>query len=169
MFVGEIDVNGFEDCFIPKPYILLKILMMLFYLWIIVGDEVKMIINDLLMTDILTDDIEEGYERKYREAIKRSFLSVECNKIFSKKIFMDSMRLEDIKKAIESPISELQMYSDDLCEEYMASPGFINSVANHIRESTIGLHDMEEAVLDTAFSDNKRKVKVFKDSSLLRI
>ncbi len=169
MFVGEIDVNGFEDCFIPKPVYTFEniddAILSLDYS----GDEVKMIINDLLMTDILTDDIEEGYERKYREAIKRSFLSVECNKIFSKKIFMDSMRLEDIKKAIESPISELQMYSDDLCEEYMASPGFINSVANHIRESTIGLHDMEEAVLDTAFSDNKRKVKVFKDSSLLRI
>lgn len=169
MFVGEVDVNGYEDCFIPKPVYTLENIDEAILSLNYSGDEVKMIIQDLLMNDILTDDIEEEYNMKYREAIKRTFLSVECNKAFSKKIFMDDMRLEDIKKAIESPISELQVYSDDLCEEYMASPGFINSVANHIRESMVGLHDMEEAVLDTAISDNKRKVKVFKDNSLLKL
>ena len=169
MFVGEIDVNGYEDCFIPKPIYTFEniddAILSLDYN----GDEVKRIIQDLLMTDISTVDIEEGYDRKYREAIKRAFLSVECNKTFGKKIFMDNMKFEDIKKAIESPISELQIYSDDLCEEYIASPAFINSVAHHISESTVGLHDMEDAVLDTAISDNKRKVKVFKNNSLLKL
>ena len=70
---------------------------------------------------------------------------------------------------MNSPISELKVYSDDLCEEYMTSSRFINSVASHIKESMVGLHDLDAAVTEVADFDNSRKVKVYKDNSLMRL
>ena len=71
--------------------------------------------------------------------------------------------------SLKSPISELHTYSDDLCEEYINSPAFVYSVASHIRESLVGLHDLDDAVRDVASFDSKRKIKVYKDNSLMRI
>ena len=42
-------------------------------------------------------------------------------------------------------------------------------VASHIKESTIGLHDLDEAVHDVAKHDNYHKVKVYKEDSLMRL
>lgn len=169
MFIGEVDNNGFEDCFLPKPEYTLdrleEAIMTLDYS----GDEVKRIIEDLVSFGDEIDDVEEVYTSKYRTALRNTFLSVECNKAFHKRIFMDNMKLEDIKKALNSPISELKVYSDDLCEEYMTSPRFINSVASHIKESMVGLHDLDAAVAEVADFDNSRKVKVYKDNSLMRL
>lgn len=169
MFIGEVDNNGFEDCFVPRPEYtfeqLEEAIMSLDYS----GDEIKKIIEDLVLFGSEIDDVENIYTSKYREALKNTFLSVECNRVFNKKIFMDNMKLEDIKKALSSPISELKVYCDDLCEEYMTSPRFMNLLASHIKESRIGLHDLDAAVADVTDYDNKRKVKVYKDNSLMKL
>ena len=169
MFIGEIDNNGFEDCFCPKPVYtednLEEAILSLEYS----GDEVQKLIRDLIDFGSEIDDVEEKYSDQYREAIVRTFLSVECSKSFSKKIFMESMCFTDIKKVLNSPISELQTYNDDLEDEYITSPHFISLVANHIRESKVGLHDLDDAVQEVARNDSKRKIKVYKEHSLMRL
>ena len=50
----------------------------------------------------------------------------------------------------------------------MTSQHFINSVANHISESLVGLHDLDDAVRDVSLFDSKRKIKVYKENSLMR-
>ena len=167
MFIGEIDNNGFEDCFCPKPVYtednLEEAILSLEYS----GDEVQKLIRDLIDFGSEIDDVEEKYSDQYREAIVRTFLSVECSKSFSKKIFMENMCFTDIKKVLNSPISELQTYNDDLEDEYITSPHFISLVANHIRESKVGLHDLDDAVQEVARNDSKRKIKVYKEHSLM--
>lgn len=169
MFIGEIDTNGLEECFTMPTSVTIDNIEDAFILPNYDGDEIKNIIEDLIC---LADDIDnpvDMYSDKYRDAIKRTFLSIECNKVFGKKIFAESMKREDICNALKSPISELQTYSDDLCEEYMHSDYFINSIANHISESLIGLHDLDNAVKDVTRFDSKRKIKVYKEDSLMGI
>lgn len=169
MFVGEIDNNGFEDCFCPKPVYtednLEEAILSLEYS----GDEVQKIIRDLIDFGNEIDDAEDIYREQYRDALASTFLSVECSKSFSKKIFMENMCADDIKKVLTSPISELQTYNDDLEDDYISSPHFISSVANHIRESKVGLHDLDDAVQEVARNDSKRKIKVYKEHSLMGI
>lgn len=168
MFIGEIDNNQFEDCFIEKPVYTLENLEEAFLPENCDPDEIKRIIEDLVSFGDKIDSLGDIYSDIYRDALKRTFLSIECSKIFSKKIFMEVMRVENIRSALESPISELNSYSDDLCEDYMKSPHFINSVAGHIRESMVGLHDLNQAVQEVASFDDKRKIKVYKENSLMK-
>ena len=81
---------------------------------------------------------------------------------------MEGLQLKDICKALKSPISELHTYEDDLLEEYISSDHFINSVAGHISESLIGLHDLDDAVREVSDYDSKR-IKVYKKESLLSL
>ena len=76
------------------------------------------------------------------------------------------LRLQSLYNLAEKCFLESQY---DLCEEYISSPQFINSVAGHISESLVGLHDLDDAVRDVASFDSKRKIKVYKDNSLMRI
>lgn len=169
MFIGEIDNNGLEDCFIKNPIYTIDDIDEAIYPSEYNGDAVKEVISDLLDMYGETDDSTDVYTEQYREAIRRTFLSPECSKVFNKKIFMDNIGFEDIKKALKSPVSELKTYSDDLCEEYISSPHFINSVASHISESLVGLHDLDDAVQDVTSYDSKRKIKVYKEKSLMRL
>lgn len=169
MFIGEIDNNGLEDCFIKNPVYTIDDIDEAIYPSEYNGDAVKEVISDLLDMYGETDDSTDVYTEQYREAIRRTFLSPECSKVFNKKIFMDNIGFEDIKKALKSPVSELKTYSDDLCEEYISSPHFINSVASHISESLVGLHDLDDAVQDVTRYDSKRKIKVYKEKSLMRL
>lgn len=169
MFIGEIDNNGLEDCFIKNPVYTIDDIDEAIYPSEYNGDAVKEVISDLLDMYGETDDSTDVYTEQYREAIRRTFLSPECSKVFNKKIFMDNIGFEDIKKALKSPVSELKTYSDDLCEEYISSPHFINSVASHISESLVGLHDLDDAVQDVTSYDSKRKIKVYKEKSLMRL
>ncbi len=169
MFIGEIDDNNFEDCFIPKPVYTLENLDEAFLMEDFDKDEVKNILEELVLFNCDIENAIDVYSPQYRAALRRLFLSADCTKIFNKKIFMECMQTENIQAALNSPISELNVYKDDLCEEYIESPHFINSVAAHIRESMVGLHDLDEAVRDTARFDSQRKIKVYKENSLLRL
>ena len=169
MFIGEIDNNNLEDCFISKPVYTLENLDEAFLPENCDRDEIKTIIEDLIQFGNEIECAPDIYNDIYREALRRTFLSIECSKAFSKKIFMENMQMEDIESALTSPISELHIYADDLCEEYIKSSHFINSVAGHIRESMIGLHDLDDAVRDVARFDDNRKVKVYKENSLMRL
>lgn len=168
MFIGEVDNNGLEDCFIEKPVYTLDNIDEAIYSSSDNGDEVKDLINQLITNP--SEDLEENsvYNWMFREALMKTFLSLECSRVFNKKIFMDRINFKNIKNALKSPISELQTYDDDLCEEYMNSEEFINSVAEHIEESLVGLHDLDDAVRDVSSFDSKRKRKVYKDRSLMR-
>lgn len=169
MFIGEIDNNNLEDCFTPKPVYTLDNLDEAFLPENFDRDEVKRMLEDIATFGMESDVSPDVYSDEYRDALKRTFLSIECSKAFGKKIFMDMMYTENICNALESPISELQIYKDDLCEEYITSPYFINSVAAHIKESMVGLHDLDEAVQEVASFDSKRKIKVYKENSLMRL
>lgn len=169
MFIGEIDNNGLEDCFIEKPVYTIDNIDEAIYPSEYNGDEVRDLIADLINLSGEIDNAEDMYLDQYREAIRKNFLSPQCSKLFNKKIFMDSIGVEGIKKALTSPVSELQTYSDDLCEEYISSPHFIDSVAGHISESLVGLHDLDDAVRDVSRFDSKRKIKVYKENSLLKL
>ena len=125
MFIGEIDNNGLEDCFIEKPVFTIENIDEAIYPSEYNGDEVRNLIADLIDFAGEIDNIDDVYLDQYREAIRKEFLSPQCNKLFNKKIFMDTMEVEGIKKALTSPVSELQTYSDDLCEDYISSPHFI--------------------------------------------
>lgn len=169
MFIGEIDNNELEDCFIKRPVYTLENLDDAFLPENYNSDEIKGIVEELIT---FGDELEcdtDIYVDMYKEALRKTFLSIECSKAFSKKIFMEDMRIEDIRSALTSPISELQIYKDDLCEEYINSTHFINSVAGHIRESMVGLHDLDEAVQEIASFDSKKKIKVYKKDSLMRL
>lgn len=169
MFVGEIDNNNLEDCFVQKPEYTLENLDDVFLPENCDIDEIKRILEDIAEFGMDLDVSPDVFSDEFRLALKRTFLSIECSKAFSKKIFMKQMSVDDICNVLVSPISELQIYRDDLREEYVNSSLFINSVASHIKESTIGLHDLDEAVHDVAKHDNYHKVKVYKEDSLMRL
>ena len=147
-------IDNIEDVFLPENFD---------------SNEICNIIEDIVLFDEENINPSDIYSDQYKEAIRRVFLSIDCKKVFGLKIYMDDMQTNDICKALKSPISELHTYSDDLCEEYINSPAFVYSVASHIRESLVGLHDLDDAVRDVASFDSKRKIKVYKDNSLMRI
>lgn len=168
MFIGEIDTNDLEECFNKKPQYTLENLEDNFASEHFADTEIRNIIEDLIAFNEEIDDPADIYSDQYKEAIKRSFLSAECNKVFGRKIYMEGLQLKDICKALKSPISELHTYKDDLLEEYISSDHFINSVAGHISESLIGLHDLDDAVREVSDYDSKR-IKVYKKESLLSL
>lgn len=172
MFIGEIDNNGLEDCFTSNPIYTIDEIDKAIYPSVCSSDEVSEVISNIIDVygGVTDEEVDSNmFNDQYREALKKTFLSPECSKVFNKKIFMDAIGFEDIKKALNSPVSELQTYSDDLCEEYISSPQFINSVAGHISESLVGLHDLDDAVRDVSRIDSKRKIKVYKENSLLKL
>ena len=169
MFIGEIDNNNFEDCFTEKPEYTLENLDDVFLPENCNIDEIKILLEDIAEFGMDLDVTPDVYSDEFRDALRRTFLSIECSKAFNKKIFMERMHTENICKALKSPVSEIHKYDDDLCEEYMKSSRFINLVAGHIRESLIGLHDLDDAVQEIADFDNKRKIKVYKENSLMRL
>ena len=169
MFIGEIDSNDFEDCFSEKPEYTLENLDDAFLPENCNIDEVKILLENIAEFGMDLDVTPDVYSDEFRDALRRTFLSIECNKVFNKKIFMERMCTEDICKALKSPVSEIHKFDDDLCEEYMTSPRFMKMVAGHIKESLVGLHDLDDAVQEVADYDHKRKIKVYKEDSLMRL
>lgn len=169
MFIGEVDTNDLEECFCEKENIMIDNIEDVFLPENFDSNEICNIIENIVLFDEENVNPSDIYSDQYKEAIRRVFLSIDCKKVFGLKIYMDDMQTNDICKALKSPISELHTYSDDLCEEYINSPAFVYSVASHIRESLVGLHDLDDAVRDVASFDSKRKIKVYKNNSLMRI
>lgn len=169
MFIGEIDIDGYEDCFKKENAYFADNLDDMFLTFDYEGDEVKQFILDL--TDFGEDVADNlvAYCEKYRRLLRSEFLSVEAKKAFSKKIYMDALDKNNIKRVLTSPISDLHSYCDDLDDDYLNSDEFINAVIYHIQESLVGFHDLDDAVSEVSSSDFKRKKKVYKNNSLMRL
>lgn len=125
--------------------------------------------DNIVMKDENGNLITSPYLQRYIEQkIKYDFLSAACVKTFGRQIFMEDMTFNDIIKAVNSPVSVLNDYIDDLDDEYIYSDNFVKKVASIVIESDIGLHSLAEAIENVAVNDFKHKVKVFKRDSLLK-
>lgn len=168
IFVGEIDSNQMEHVFVEKRDYYEDFLNYEFL------SPTLNAIKDYLRDDnqiVVTEDghkqVSLQLEQYISEQIKKRFLSASCSKVFPYKIFTQGMRTEDIIKALYSPVSILNLYRDDLTEEYINSANFINKVAYYIMESDDGLHSAAHAIEDVALNDCKHGEKVLKKGSLL--
>ena len=167
--IGEIDTNNMEDIF-PKEYDTLFELEN--------GHFVSPTLNfvKLLTTNANKIQVDENgnkipnplFEKYISEQMRQSFLSPICSEAFNKKIFMDNMWMDDIVEALQSPHSVLNLYNDDLNEEYKNSDAFLKKVAAYIMESAVGLHAAGEAIESVALNDSKHDEKVLKKGSLLK-
>ncbi len=168
-FIGEVNTNSLEEIF-PKAndfekdfengYFVSPILQM-----------VKEITTDenVVVKDENGNTITSPYLYRYIvQKLKQQFLSPNCTKTFGRQIFMDNMTFDDTIKAVNSPVSILNEYRDDLMDEYINSEEFVKKVANEVIESGMMLHSLAGAIEDVAINDYKHKVKVFKKNSLLK-
>lgn len=167
-FVGEIDTNYMEAVFAEERDLLKD-----FENGIFLSPTLNLIQDYLRRDNEIVID-EEGnkhvslqFENYLQEEFRKRFLSKGCKRAFPRKIYMEPMDKENILKALNSPISSLKLYTDDLSEEYIYSDGFMKKLAYYIVESNEGLHAVMEAVEDTAFRDYKIKEKVLKRGSLM--
>lgn len=99
--------------------------------------------------------------------IKERFLSSNCLNTFKCRIFMDGMGADEITNALNSPLSALNLYKDELTDEYINSDGFIQKVVYYIMESNDGLHSASKAIEDVVLNDCKYSDKVLKKNSIL--
>ena len=107
-----------------------------------------------------------GFEKYISDIIRNRFLSSNSMQTFKRKIYMEDMGTEEIVKALSSPISALNLYKDDLLDEYIDSDVFRKKVAGYILESGEGLHATEAAIENTFINDAKKNKKVLKKDSL---
>ena len=107
-----------------------------------------------------------GFEKYISNVIQGRFLSSNNTQTFKRKIYMKDMGTAEILKALSSPLSALNLYKDDLLDEYIKSESFMQKVANYILESGEGLHATEAAIENTFINDAKRHEKVLKKNSL---
>ncbi len=168
-FIGEVNTNYLNDVF-PKENDFVKDfdeeLFMSPILRIVkeITTEDNIIIKDEAGNLITTPYLQRYVEQK----VKSAFLSATCVKTFGRQIFMDDMTFNDTIKAVNSPISVLNEYRDDLDDEYIDSDDFVKKVAAIIIESDTGLHSLADAIENVAVNDFNHKVKVFKQDSLLK-
>ena len=80
---------------------------------------------------------------------------------------MDDMGSKEICDALYSPHSALNLYKNDLLDDYFNSSAFIQKVVYQIMESGEGLHYVTKAVEDVLSHDVKQNEKVLKKGSLL--
>ena len=107
-----------------------------------------------------------GFEKYVSNAIRSRFLTSTCLDVFKRRIYMEDMGTDEIVNALLSPISVLNMYKDDLLEEYIDSDMFMRRVVNYILESGEGLHATSSAIENTLMNDVKQDRKVLKKGSL---
>lgn len=166
-FVGEIDTNNVKDIFLSSKTDLSDLDSDKFL------SPTLNIVKEYLTNDnrIKTDEDDNKtasiyFERYITEQIKNKFLSSTCFEVFPVRIHMEDMSADDIIKALSSPISVLNLYRNDLTEEYINSKEFIQKVSNLILESDDGLHFASKAIENTFMKDLKHKEKVLKKDSL---
>ena len=80
---------------------------------------------------------------------------------------MDGMGAKEIESALNSPISVLNLYRDELSDVYINSDDFINKVVYYIMESNDGLHSVSKAIENVVLNDFKHSDKVLKKNSVL--
>ena len=107
-----------------------------------------------------------GFEKYVSDVIKNRFLASTTLDVFKQRIYMEDMGTEEIVKALNSPISTLNLYKDELLDDYMISDEFMRRVAGYILESGEGLHAINAAIENTFMGDLKSDKKVLKKGSL---
>lgn len=167
-FVGEIDTNQMKDIF-PKERDVLTDLEDNYFM----SPTLNLVKEYLDDTNTIRVD-ENGYksvdlrfEKNLVGQIRKRFLSPGCSEAFGQKIYMENMGREEILKAMNSPFSVLNLYRNDLEEEYITSDEFVKKVVYQVLESGEGLHSLSSAIEEVALNDYKRNEKVLKKGSLL--
>ena len=167
-FVGEIDINNMRDIFPQERDLLAELENNNF-----VSPTLNVVKEYLTDVNIVTVDEEKNisvdlqFEKYIANQISNRFFSSVCAQAFGKKIFMEDMRSQELIKALKSPLSVLNLYKEDLIDEYINSESFVKKVVYQIMESGKGLHYTSEAIERVALFDHKNNQKVFKKGSLL--
>ena len=167
-FIGEIDTTNAEELF-PKERDFLTDWQNGQFASPVLNVVQSQISNDNTITiDEEGNKIPNvGFVRFVTNQIRNRFLSSYCAEAFQRKIFMDDMGSKEIYEALCSPHSALNLYRNDLDDDYMHSDAFIQKVVYQIMESGEGLHYVATAVEDVLSHDVKQNKKVLKKGSLL--
>lgn len=167
-FIGEIDITNAEELF-PKERDFLTDWQNGQFASPVLNVVQSQISNDNTITiDEEGNKIPNvGFVRFVTNQIRNRFLSSYCAEAFQRKIFMDDMGSKEIYEALCSPHSALNLYKNDLDDDYMHSDAFIQKVVYQIMESGEGLHYVTTAVEDVLSHDVKQNEKVLKKGSLL--
>ena len=167
-FIGEIDTTNVEELF-PKERDFLTDWQNGQFASPVLNVVQSQISNDNTITiDEEGNKIPNvGFVRFVTNQIRNRFLSSYCAEAFQRKIFMDDMGSKEIYEALCSPHSALNLYRNDLDDDYMHSDAFIQKVVYQIMESGEGLHYVATAVEDVLSHDVKQNKKVLKKGSLL--
>lgn len=167
-FIGEIDITNAEELF-PKERDFLTDWQNGQFASPVLNVVQSQISNDNTITiDEEGNKIPNvGFVRFVTNQIRNRFLSSYCAEAFQRKIFMDDMGSKEIYEALCSPHSALNLYKNDLDDDYMHSDAFIQKVVYQIMESGEGLHYVTTAVEDVLSHDVKQNKKVLKKGSLL--
>lgn len=167
-FIGEIDITNAEELF-PKERDFLTDWQNGQFASPVLNVVQSQISNDNTITiDEEGNKIPNvGFVRFVTNQIRNRFLSSYCAEAFQRKIFMNDMGSKEIYEALCSPHSALNLYRNDLDDDYMHSDAFIQKVVYQIMESGEGLHYVATAVEDVLSHDVKQNKKVLKKGSLL--
>lgn len=167
-FIGEIDTTNVEELF-PKERDFLTDWQNGQFASPVLNVVQSQISNDNTITiDEEGNKIPNvGFVRFVTNQIRNRFLSSYCAEAFQRKIFMNDMGSKEIYEALCSPHSALNLYRNDLDDDYMHSDAFIQKVVYQIMESGEGLHYVTTAVEDVLSHDVKQNKKVLKKGSLL--
>lgn len=167
-FIGEIDITNAEELF-PKERDFLTDWQNGQFASPVLNVVQSQISNDnIIMVDEEGNKIPNvGFVRFVTNQIRNRFLSSYCAEAFQRKIFMNDMGSKEIYEALCSPHSALNLYKNDLDDDYMHSDAFIQKVVYQIMESGEGLHYVATAVEDVLSHDVKQNKKVLKKGSLL--
>lgn len=167
-FIGEIDITNAEELF-PKERDFLTDWQNGQFASPVLNVVQSQISNDnIIMVDEEGNKIPNvGFVRFVTNQIRNRFLSSYCAEAFQRKIFMNDMGSKEIYEALCSPHSALNLYRNDLDDDYMHSDAFIQKVVYQIMESGEGLHYVATAVEDVLSHDVKQNKKVLKKGSLL--
>ena len=167
-FIGEIDTNNTRDIFLSTSDDLSDLDSNNF-----ISPTLNIIKNYLTDANKIYEDengnktINVSLEKYIADQIRGQFLSSTCSDVFESKIYMEDMDTKNIIKAIHSPLSTLNLYRDDLTEEYINSDSFIKKLAYYVLESGEGLHSVSQVIQKIALNDYKHNEKVLKKGSLL--
>lgn len=167
-FVGEIDTNNVRNIFmgdmddlsdLDSDNFLSPTLNMI--------KEYLSEANEVHIDSEGNKSINVGFEKYITEQIRCRFLSSTSDEVFKSRIYMEDMNTDNIMKAMKSSLSILNLYKDDLTEEYINSDNFIKKVAYYILESGNGLHSASKVIENVVSHDYQNNEKVLKKGSLL--
>lgn len=168
VFVGEVDNNQMQHVFVEETD----------YLDDFSNGEFMSptlnIVKNYIRDDNKIFETEDGvkipnlkFENYISKQIKARFLAPNCLNAFKCRIFMDGMGADEITSALNSPLSALNLYKNELTDEYINSEDFIKKVVYYIMESNDGLHSTSKAIENVVLNDCKHNSKVLKKDSIL--